>query len=323
MTAAPPPGPDWPALLRDFYGLPPGTRFTAPGPGRHVLLQVTPPEGRALFFKGRAEAAEDAGAGLAGLAFQDHVARHGGPAPGVQRGRGGALMLCGGQGAQGALHDCLTGRPATTDPADAEALGQALARIHALGDGWSGAADLPCATRATLVDLPAARIRGALDVGFDPELRGLIAALGDWIDGLPRGRGVFGPCHGDSHYENAACDGFGALCFYDFEHAVRGWRAFDLASFIWGCFRQERGAQTWNAFMQGYGAQRPLSEAEATWIRPFLVVRQLWWLGFNAGAEGPLSDKMQARLTQGLGFVTHLADQVGAREAMARPGCPA
>ncbi len=313
---------DWTGDLLQHYGLGQGSRVAGAGPGRHILLEIDAPGQPGLIFKGADSPPRDLNALRVGLEFQDHVARKGGPAPGILRGADGAVFHHA-SGLHGAIHIRLTGRPATATPEDAAELGGALARIHRLGDGWSGAGELPLAKRATLVDGPARRIRKALDQRFEPELDGLIARLGHWIDRLPRDGDVFGPCHGDSHYENASADAAGVLCFYDFEHAVRGWRAFDLASFIWGCFGLESGAETWNAFMQGYGALRPISEAEALWIRPFLVVRQLWWLGFNAGADGPLSDKMRARLDEGLGFLTHLAQQVGADEAMTEAACPA
>lgn len=300
----------------ESYGLPADTVVEARRPGRHAVRAVRA-GGRRLLLKAVREEAGTAARLQWELAFQRHLADRDGPAPRPfeRRDVPGEMRIAHPREGLGALYEHLPGRPCRAVPDDAEAAGRALATLHRLADGYDGAGATP-GERAHLVDGPMRTIRGHLGPRVPDGLRELAGRLGDWVDDLPRDGGIFGLCHGDSHYENAVIDEAGRVGFFDFEHAVRTWRAYDLATFIWGTFRLDRGAPVWNAFMRGYGAIRPPGDAEAAWVRPFLVIRQLWWVGFTLEATPPGSPSLPGIVDDGLGFAARLAADLDVRAVL-------
>lgn len=303
------------------YGLPEGATFGAPWPGRNLIRPIAGAHAP-LAFKWQPAPRHGADAAEAQLAFQRAAAEVGVAArPRMRRDAPGRFALTDEGGGQGAMVELLPGRPCAAAPADAEAAGRALARLHDAGDALDADPAMPVAARAGLIDGPAARVAAALARDLPAPTRRLARDLGDWLDALAQDGPAFGPCHGDGHHENAMIDGQGAVRFYDFDDAARGWRAYDLATFIWGCFRLTQGAQVWHAFIRGYGAVRPLSQREVDRIRPFLAIRQIWWLGYNA--EGEMTDALRARLIDGLAFLPRLAEEVDIAAVIACDRVPA
>lgn len=301
----------WRERLMAAYGLPADTLVGARRPGRHVMRPVSA-GGRRFLLK-----AVPAGSGTVErlrreLAFQRNLARLDGPAPRpLERVDIPGEMLvdhpCEGVGA---VYEHLPGRPCRACPDDAESAGRALATLHLLADGDADAQGAVPDGRDLLLDRPARAIRDLLGRRMPDAAQALADRLGGWLDHLPKEAGAFGACHGDSHHENAIIDGEGRVRYVDFEHAVPTWRAYDLATFIWGTFRIERGAAVWHRFMIGYSGVRRPDEVETTWIRPFLAVRQLWWLGFTIGATPPGTASLPGLVEEGLAFALRLAEDL-------------
>lgn len=63
----------------------------------------------------------------------------------------------------------------------------------------------------------------------------------------------------------------GAITVFDFDHSGFGWRAYDLAAFLWGAPPERR-----DAVLAGYEALRPLTAAEKALLPDFLRVRAIW-----------------------------------------------
>jgi Ser/Thr protein kinase RdoA (MazF antagonist) len=306
----------WRERLEESYGLPADTTVGMRRSGRHTV-RVIRAGGRRFVLKAVRERSGTADRLQWELAFQRHLADRDGPAsrPVERRDVPGEMRITHPHEGIGALYEYLPGRPCRTTPGDAEAAGRALATLHRLADGCDGAG-APTGGRTHLVDGPVRTIHDHLGRRFPEGLRKLADRLGDWVDRLPKGEGGYGLCHGDSHYENAFIDEAGRVRFFDFEHAVRTWRAYDLATFIWGMFRLDRGVPVWNAFMRGYAAVRPLDETETAWIRPFLVIRQLWWVGFTIEASTPENPMLPVIVDEGLDLAECLAEELDVRAVM-------
>lgn len=85
--------------------------------------------------------------------------------------------------------------------------------------------------------------------------------------------------HGDSHHLNAIQNEHGEIVMIDLEDLGWQWRAYDLATAIWGSFGRGGSAAVWNALIAGYTSVRQLSQAESMLIRYLIFARHLWWLG--------------------------------------------
>lgn len=308
----------WQARLVESYGLPADTVVEPRRPGRHVIRPVRA-GGRRFLLKAVPMAAGTVTRLHWQLGYQRHLASHGGPAacPFERSDIPGEMQVAHPCEGLGALYEHLPGRPCQATPHDAEAAGRALATLHRLSDGYGDAGGAPLGEREHLVDGPVRTVRDYLGGRMPDGIGELAGRLGDWLDRLPREPGAFGLCHGDSHHENAFIDGEGRVRYFDFEHAARTWRAYDLATFIWNTFRLDRGTPVWNGFMGGYAGIRPPSVTEAAWIRPFLVVRQLWWLGFTVEATPRESGSLRRLVDDGLAFALRLADDLDVHAVLA------
>lgn len=88
-----------------------------------------------------------------------------------------------------------------------------------------------------------------------------------------------GFCHGDSHGGNCAIYN-SKVIFYDFEHAVYGFQAYDLATFRWGC-RVLRNERPYLEFIKGYSSIRDLPYFDMKHSLLFVAVRELWVINEN------------------------------------------
>jgi len=164
--------------------------------------------------------------------------------------------------------------------------------------------DLDC---AHLVDDPLMRLRPFLahrpaDLEY---LEDVGPALWRSIEQrLPRELPEYGFCHGDHHGFNVHGDARGRMVVFDFDCYGQGYRAYDLAVFLWvdvqhrGLGRSDRAAASrrWNAFLDGYESVRVLSADERAATRAFVPIRHIWLMG------------LQAELTPRIGRV-HMSDR--------------
>lgn len=109
-------------------------------------------------------------------------------------------------------------------------------------------------------------------------------------DLLPKTKPIYGNCHGDHHGANLHIDESGALALFDFDCYGYGWRAYDLAVFLWSqsnflnSDEADRLAaeELWDCFLEGYAVTRTLSAEELEATRIFVPIRYLWKLGNTA-----------------------------------------
>jgi Ser/Thr protein kinase RdoA (MazF antagonist) len=91
-----------------------------------------------------------------------------------------------------------------------------------------------------------------------------------------------GFCHGDLQGYHANVGSDGTLTFFDFDCGGYGFRAYDLAVFLWCCRLEEATAVRWEPFLNSYRATRPLHELDKQTIPLFVCARYLWHIGVHA-----------------------------------------
>lgn len=111
--------------------------------------------------------------------------------------------------------------------------------------------------------------------GFASKLRERILALP--ADALEQGF-----CHGDLQGYHAHVAPDGTLTFFDFDCGGHGYRAYDLAVFLWCCRLEDAVDARWAPFLQGYREVRPISDLEADAAPLFACARYLWHMGVHA-----------------------------------------
>jgi Ser/Thr protein kinase RdoA (MazF antagonist) len=105
--------------------------------------------------------------------------------------------------------------------------------------------------------------------------------LRERILALPAGALERGFCHGDLQGYHANVSEEGRLTFFDFDCGGFGFRAYDLAVFLWCCRLQEAVPARWEPFLQGYRETRPIQELDLQAAPLFACARYLWHVGVH------------------------------------------
>lgn len=90
-----------------------------------------------------------------------------------------------------------------------------------------------------------------------------------------------GFCHGDlqGYHANVAPDG--TLTFFDFDCGGFGYRAYDLAVFLWCCRLEDAISVRWEPFLKGYRETRSIHELDVKAVPLFVCARYLWHMGVH------------------------------------------
>lgn len=109
-------------------------------------------------------------------------------------------------------------------------------------------------------------------------------ALWEQVQQLPKNTPVYGFCHGDAFPDNALFGADGTFTLIDFDYAGMGWRAYDLATFIWVHVIEGPGlnwsqGDVFRALLAGYQSVRPLTVAEIEALPAFAGLRQIFLFG--------------------------------------------
>lgn len=90
-----------------------------------------------------------------------------------------------------------------------------------------------------------------------------------------------GACHGDVHGGNCHVSPAGEVTFFDFDCCGPGWRAFDLATFLWDAKEHRADDAIWTAFLEGYTERREVRDADLAAVPLFILLRQIWLVGLH------------------------------------------
>jgi len=111
---------------------------------------------------------------------------------------------------------------------------------------------------------------------------------------LTKDPSMYGYCHGDHHGGNVYFDEENNGSIFDFDCGGYGWRAYDLAVFIWSAKLsgswtkedKEKADKLWDAFLAGYTEVKDFSENEKKAVYAFVAIRHIWLMGLHThGSE--------------------------------------
>lgn len=163
--------------------------------------------------------------------------------------------------------------------------GTTVAQIHHLTDNFSSPHHRSSLDLNHLLDEPLKIITPTMT-----EYDGDVGYVKSWVDkieeSVPVGLLDYGFCHGDFHDWNAHWEE-GRLTVFDFDCCGIGFRAYDLAVFLWNLKTNYKGKESdnWEAFLEGYTAKRPLAQIELDAIPFFVAARRIWLAGIYLSNE--------------------------------------
>lgn len=186
-----------------------------------------------------------------------------------------------------ALFTAAPGNKPEGKPEDIGAVaGTLLARLHAAQAGYKGRTTLPALDQGGLIDLPLRKL-GKFRKNFIKDWMALVKIskkMKRELGRLPRTEPFYGLIHGDTHTDNMHFDIPGNIqTLFDFDMSTRGWRLFDLATFMWGYPADDKVRRVvLKSLLASYSRVSKLSKMEIETLPTMMAVRSLWWLGFYA-----------------------------------------
>ena len=90
-----------------------------------------------------------------------------------------------------------------------------------------------------------------------------------------------GFCHGDLQGYHAKLSSDGTLTFFDFDCGGFGYRAYDLAVFLWCCRLEDAVNTRWEPFLESYRANRSIHDRDIGAVPLFICARYLWHMGVH------------------------------------------
>lgn len=112
-------------------------------------------------------------------------------------------------------------------------------------------------------------------------LQRFAATLRQRLLALPVSQLEQGFCHGDLQGYHAKVAADGTLTFYDFDCGGYGYRAYDLAVFLWCCRLEDAAAARWEPFLGSYREARSIGDLDVQAISLFVCARYLWHMGVH------------------------------------------
>jgi Ser/Thr protein kinase RdoA (MazF antagonist) len=90
-----------------------------------------------------------------------------------------------------------------------------------------------------------------------------------------------GFCHGDLQGYHANVSNDGTLTFFDFDCGGYGFRAYDLAVFLWCCRLEDAVETRWVPFINAYHENRVINTVDVQAVPLFVCARYLWHIGVH------------------------------------------
>ena len=161
--------------------------------------------------------------------------------------------------------------------------GQAVAQMHNALDDFSSPHPRFHLDIENFIDRPLRYIEPFLAHRTDDWefVRRFAETLRERILAMPAGELEQGFCHGDLQGYHANVSPEGTLTFFDFDCGGYGYRAYDLAVFLWCCRLQDAVAVRWEPFLRGYRETRPINDLDIQAVPLFVCARYLWHMGVH------------------------------------------
>ena len=161
--------------------------------------------------------------------------------------------------------------------------GQAVGRMHIALDDFSSPYPRFHLDLAHFIDQPLQNIQPFL-MGRPDDwayVQHFAERLRERLLRLPLSKLEQGFCHGDLQGYHANVDSKGTLTFFDFDCGGQGYRAYDLAVFLWCCRLQDAVAARWEAFLTAYRETRSIGDLDLQAVPLFVCARYLWHMGVH------------------------------------------
>ncbi len=157
--------------------------------------------------------------------------------------------------------------------------GRAVAELHAALDTFRSQHHRPALDLVALLDRPLAHIIPLVtDATSRRELLAAADVLRNRISALAAQGLDWGPCHGDLTFDNLHLTSEGEFVWYDFDSGGPGWRALDIQG--WSAF-EPAWRPLGDAFVAGYRAVRPLSDANLAAAPLLTLTQDVWGLSLD------------------------------------------
>ncbi len=212
-----------------------------------------------------------------GLAVAPPVARRDGGRVGLVAAPEGTRPLV--------LYPLLEGRPPLPPSEQVyRRVGRAVASMHRALDSFAPDAPRRALDFRTLAEEPLGWLRPFLeDRPADWEfLSALAQRVRRRLDALEQSGGLsWGPIHGDATLDNLLVTAGDQIGIYDFDQSGPGWRAYELQGVFYYAWKSQQPG-FWPALLDGYSADRPLRATDIAAMPCFVVLNQLWCMGFES-----------------------------------------
>jgi Ser/Thr protein kinase RdoA (MazF antagonist) len=281
-------------LLLSDYELAPPVRCRFFRQGDNDIYLVTSAGSRGFFLRVSVHGRHSGQEVEAEAQVLECLVHQGVPVPRPVRGRDGkyARELSAMEGRRYAvLFGAVSGEPpsyAITEE-QARAYGRVVARVHDALDSLPAKYQRPAIDLRFLISDALEAIAPALRHRVD-DLRYVLdvtEAARQKLEALPVTFPHYGLIHGDLHKRNALVDERGRLAIIDWDRLGYGWRAYDLSVLRWSVgpavgpegIGEPRASRVWEAYLEGYGVLRSMTEQELQAIPWFVAARHLWTIG--------------------------------------------
>jgi Ser/Thr protein kinase RdoA (MazF antagonist) len=166
----------------------------------------------------------------------------------------------------------------------AKKYGQAVAQLHNALDGFSSTYARFSIDLNHLIDQPLHYIEPFLSHRTNDwaYLKLFASIVRQQILNLPVEQLEQGFCHGDTQGYHVNLSENGTMTFFDFDCGGFGYRAYDLAVFLWFAQIEKQEYLRWTPFLRGYQEIRQISTLDMTAIPLFLSARYIWHMGIRA-----------------------------------------
>jgi Ser/Thr protein kinase RdoA (MazF antagonist) len=172
-------------------------------------------------------------------------------------------------------------------------LGMYMAQIHQTSNSFSTSHPRHHFDLAFLLDDAIERIKPFLHAQSDVDIN-VIETAADLVRAqvanITRTEDTYGIIGGDFHGYNNHFTDSDDLTFFDFELCGYGWRAYDLAVFLWNARSNNTPSEWWEAVLQGYQTVRQLTQAEQAALPTLIYARHIWLMGAHTRARERFGD---------------------------------
>jgi Ser/Thr protein kinase RdoA (MazF antagonist) len=166
---------------------------------------------------------------------------------------------------------------------NAQRYGQAVARMHNALDDFHSPHFRFHLDLAHFIDQPLRNIQPFLShrPGDWDFIQQFAATLRQRILAVPAEMLEQSFCHGDLQGYHAKLTPDGTLTFFDFDCGGFGYRAYDLAVFLWCCRLEDAVGSRWEPFLDSYRANRTIHDRDVQAVTLFVCARYLWHMGVH------------------------------------------